>query len=140
MPNLNYSQLMGIKKAATAAKAANIIDIGGLVASTITETIFSISNAREKQAIATNLAELKETELQELEGLLKRQANSTERLRVLLDYISRIKGMQEGARIKKTIGDVAGKKSADEKRLMKIIFGGALALILIGLIIKKIRK
>ena len=140
MSNLSYSQLMGIKKAATAAKTANIIDIGGLVASTITETIFSISNAKEKQAIATNLAELKETELQELEALLKRQANSTERLRALLDYVSRIKGMQEEIRIKKTIGDIAGKKSTDEKKLMKIIFGGAVALIVIGLIIKKIRK
>jgi hypothetical protein len=140
MPNLSYSQLMGIKKVAKASKTANIIDIGGVIASTITETIFSVSNAKQKAEMMANLNEFKESELQELEGLLKRQQSRTDRIATYLDYVSRVVGAKEEQKIKGTIGKIATKESSDEKRLMKLIFGGAIALILVAVVIKKIRK
>jgi hypothetical protein len=140
MPNLTPSQLTGIQKVAKASKTASVVDTIGVVASTITETIFSVSNAKQKAEMMANLNEFKESELQELEGLLKKQQTRTERIATYLDYVSRVRGLQEGQKIKGGIVNIASKESRDEKRLMKIVFGGVIALILVAIVIKKIKK
>ena len=142
-PMFTPKQIDGLKSAVKQGKIAKTSDIIGLVgevASTVISTIFSVSNAKQRERMIDDLANLQERDFQELDQLIKRQKTENERIRAYFKFFSDLKAKQEADRISGTIGGVASKKSTDEKRLMKLIFGGAVALVLIALVIKKIKK
>jgi hypothetical protein len=142
-PMFTPKQIDGLKSAVKQgkiAKTSDIIGIVGEVASVVVSTIFSVSNAKQKERMIEDLANLQERDFQELDEIIKRQKTQNERVRAYLMFFSDLKANREEERIRGTIGGVASKKSTDEKRLMKLIFGGAVALILIALVIKKIKK
>jgi hypothetical protein len=137
------SQIDGLKKAVKLdklAKTSAIVDSVGVIGALAVETIFAVSNEKQRLAMIDNLAKLDEANLNELNAYLSKQKSNTDRIRAYFDFFSRYKGELEGKRISGAIGSIASQKSDSEKRLMKIIFGGALALILVALVIKKIRK
>jgi hypothetical protein len=136
-------QMTALKDVAKSSKAqgtADAIAIVGEVASMVISTIFSVSNAKERQRMIEDLANVKERDFQELDELLRVQTTQNERIRAYLMFFSDLKAKQEKERISGTIGNIASKKLNDEKQLMKLIFGGTLALILIALVIKKMKK
>lgn len=136
-------QLGALKDFAKAQKVqatADVIGIVGEVASTVISTIFSVSNAKQRERMIDDLANLQERDFQELDQLIKRQKTQNERIGAYFKFFSDLKAKQEADRISGTIGGIASKKSTDEKRMMKLIFGGAVGLILIALVIKKIKK
>jgi hypothetical protein len=137
------SQIEGLKKAIRQkkiAKTTQAIDIVGEVGALAISTIFSINNAKEQERMIDDLARIDESNLRELNEYLSKQKTNTDRVRAYFDFFSRYKADIEGRRISGTIGAKASEKSDSEKRLMKIIFGGAIALILVAVIIKKLRK
>jgi hypothetical protein len=137
------SQIDGLKKAVKLdklAKTSAIVDAVGVIGGLAVDTIFAVSNEKQRLAMIDNLAQLDEANLNELNTYLSKQKSNTDRIRAYFDFFSRYKGELEGKRISGAIGSIASQKSDSEKRLMKIIFGGALALILVALVIKKIRK
>ena len=143
LPIFNPSQIDGLKKAVKVdklTKASAVVDAVGVIGALAVETIFAVSNEKQRLAMIDNLAQLDEANLNELNAYLSKQKSNTDRIRAYLDFFSRYKGELEGKRISGTIGAIASKKSDSEKRLMKIIFGGAIALILVAVVIKKIRK
>ena len=143
IPIFTPSQIDGLKKAVKVdklTKASAVVDAVGVVGSLVVDTIFAVSNAKQRMEMVDNLAQLDEANLNELNAYLSRQKTNTDRIRAYFDFFSRYKGDVEGKRISSEIGSIASQKSDREKRLMKIIFGGALALILVAIVIKKIRK
>jgi hypothetical protein len=137
------SQIDGLKKAVKMdklAKTSAIADAVGVIGGLAVDTIFAVSNAKQRMIMVDNLAQLDEANLNELNAYLSKQKSDTDRIKAYFDFFSRYKGELEGKRISGTIGSIASQKSDSEKRLMKIIFGGAIALILVAVVIKKIRK
>jgi cobalamin biosynthesis Mg chelatase CobN len=145
MSSLMFSptQMGALKNAAKLQKAqsaSNIIGLVGEGASMVVSTIFSAKNAKDRERMVEDLENIKQRDFQELDALLRKQKTQTERLNAYLMFFSDLKAKEQDEMIRGTIGGIASKKSMSEKRLMKIIFGGAIALIVIGLIIKKVRK
>jgi DNA-binding transcriptional ArsR family regulator len=137
------NKIDALKKAVKQQKVANTtqaIQIVGELGAVAVSTIFAVSNAKERERMVESLAQLDEANLRELNSVLSRQSTNTERIRAYFDFFSRYRGEVEGKRISGTIGSIASEKSDREKRLMKIIFGGALALIIVAVVIKKIKK
>jgi uncharacterized coiled-coil protein SlyX len=143
VPIFNPSQIDGLKKAVKVdklTKASAVVDAVGVIGGLAVDTIFAVSNEKKRMEMVENLAQIDEANLNELNAYLSKQKSNTDRIRAYLDFFSRYKGEVEGKRISGAIGSIASQKSDSEKRLMKIIFGGALALILVAVVIKKIRK
>lgn len=132
--------LKGVAKASKVQATADAIGIVGEVASMVISTIFSVSNERERKRMINDLANLQQRDFEELDQLIRRQKTDNERVRAYLMFFSDMKAKKEEERIRGAIGGIASKKSTDEKRLMKYIFAGALGLIVIALVIKKIKK
>lgn len=142
-PIFSDKQILGLKKAikeAKVQKTASIIDAVGVASAMIVSTIFSVANEKQRQDMAENLSKLDERGIEELNAYLSRQQTNTDRIRAYFDFFSRYRGELEGKRISSQIEAIASQKSDSEKRLMKIVFGGALVLILVAVVIKKITK
>lgn len=136
-------QIGGLKSAVKLQKVQAKADIIGLVgegASMVISTIFSVKNAKDRQRMVEDLENIKKRDFEELDALIRKQKTESDRLNAYLMFFSDLKAREQDQLIRGTIGGIASKKSTSERRLMKIVFAGALALIVIGLIIKKVRK
>jgi Mg2+/citrate symporter len=129
-----------VMRKGTGSTASDIADIVGVVGAVTVSVVYGIRNAKEKKRIAQTLMEYDAIQLEELENSLSKLDSQNQRIEKLFYFISTIKGKKQSREINKKVSDIALSKSNKEKKLMYIVFGGALVLIIIGLLIKNKKK
>jgi hypothetical protein len=100
----------------------------------VAETVAAIHDKNQRRQVDRNLAFLSTSQKDRLEKELLKTSNVNERIKILVDAITKIKSEQSTSLIQSTLLE----KTQKEKTLALVVLGGALLLLIGVVVIKKL--